>query len=809
MWSAVDSLGQDLRHACRGMRRSPVFTAVAIVTLALGIGANAAVFTVTNAVLFKGFPLVHENHRILYVTSGGPGYGPFVSYPDFEDWRAQAQSFEGMGLVNAVRMIVSDGGGFPETCNGTQVSANAFTLLGQRPVVGRDFAPSDETPGAPPVAILNDAFWERRWGRDPAIIGRSVRINGTPTTVIGVMAPGFSFPRAQDLWTPLVPTAALQDREARSLWFAFGRMAEGVTVETVRAEMETIGRGLASAYPQTNRGLRPAVQTFRELFTGANATTMYVSMVGAVGCVLLIACANLANLSLARALGRTREISVRIALGAGKGRIIRQLLIESVMLSTIGGVLGWVIAQWSVRAYELTARSPGWFDRIFDYSMDTRVFAYLAAMSIGTGLLFGLAPSLRLAKLDVNTALNEAGRRATGGGRGKYLSALLVTGEVALALVLLAGAGTMIHGFVNIYTAHLGVETDNILTTFLELPDAAYPRPEARIAFYDRLETRLAAVPGVESVALADSLPTQGVRRLHYERAGLAEDQRRPGLSALVVSPGYFQTLGVTVVSGREFNAFDRASGAPVAIVNQRLATEHWPGEDPLGKRLRLLDGTTPDTWLTIVGVVPNIVQNDVTRQRFDPLLYLPYRQQPATGMWVLARAHVAPGGLAAAFRREVQALDSDLPMFDSMTLAQRVAEGYRSYESFGGLFLAFAAMALLLASLGLYAVVAHAVSQRTQEIGIRTAMGATASDILELVFRQGMLPVGLGLTIGLAAALALMPVLKSQLVQVSPADPLTLLAASATLIVFAMLACVIPARRALRVDPAVALRQH
>lgn len=809
----LDGIMQDMRYAYRGLRRSPGFTFTAIATLAVGIGVNAAVFTVTNAVLFKGPPFIRQNNHILYINTQKNG-SCCVAWPDFQDWQAQAKSFEGMGAVNAVRINVSDQSGFAENYEATQVSANTFSLVGQKPIMGRDFVPSDETPGAASVAILSYGLWERLYGKDPAIIGHAVRMNGVPTTVIGIMPQGFSFPRSQDdLWIPLVPTPDLRKREVRRLWFVFGRMADGVTVKGARAEMETIGRRLANAYPLTNRGLIPTVHNFHEFFIGSKATTIYGSMWGAVSFVLLIACANLANLLLARSMVRSRETSIRIALGAGRWRIIRQLLIESVMLSSLGGVFGWWIAKWGIRAYELNAHVPGYsmFDSVLDYTVDYHVLAYLLVISIGSGLLFGLAPVVGLSKFNVNIALKDGGNGATGGRRGKRLSFFLVTGEMALAIVLLAGAGVMIRSFLNIYNGDVGVRTVNILTALFVLPDAKYPRAEARMAFYHRLKTRLEAIPGVESIAIADWFPTWGATRLPYEFAGKPpmDEQRRPILSALVISPAYFQTLGATVLAGRGFDDTDGASSVPVVIVNKRFAASYWPGENPLGKRLRLFDGKTPEAWRTVVGVVSNIIQADFTRQEFDPLIYLPYRQRPEGLMNVIVRTRVPPGSLTTVFRREVHALDADLPLFGPYTLAERLEANYWSSGLYAILFLIFAAIALLLASIGLYAVIAQSVSQRTQEIGVRMAIGATASDIRKLVFTQGLAPLGIGLIIGLMASLAVNRILKSQLVQVSPTDPITLVVASAVLVLSAVLGCLIPARRAMRVDPVVALRHE
>jgi putative ABC transport system permease protein len=417
MTSWIDPLAQDVRYALRGMWRAPGFAVVAVLTLAVGIGVNAAVFTITNAVLFKGFPAVTRAERIVYI--GGRG-GCCVSYPDFRDWRERATSFTGMGAVADLVITLGDRSGLAERDDATLITSNAFALLGQVPMLGRDFTPADETPGAPPVAILTHRFWERRFDRDPSIVGRSIRVNGAQTTVIGVMREGFTFPQNQDLWLPLVPTSEIEKREARGLWFAFGRLADGVAVDTAQAELDAIGHQLQREHPRTNDGWMPGIRTFDEFYISPNAARMYGALWGAVGFVLLIACANLANLTLARALARSREMAVRVALGAGRARIVRQLLTESLLLSAMGGLAGWGIAFAGVRAYAAMANPPGWswFEHVFDYSMDARVLAYLALISIATGLLFGLAPAVRLAMLDVHAAMKDGGRGTGGSRRG-------------------------------------------------------------------------------------------------------------------------------------------------------------------------------------------------------------------------------------------------------------------------------------------------------------------------------------------------------------------------------------------------------
>jgi predicted permease len=572
---------------------------------------------------------------------------------------------------------------------------------------------------------------------------------------------------------------------------------------------------LENAYPRTNQGQVPRLESFTEFFIGPNATLIYGALWGAVGFVFLIVCANVTNLLLARAIGRSREISLRIALGAGRWRIMRQLLIESLVLSGVGGVFGWGIASWGVHAYEL-ATNPQigeWSRDLLDYTMDYRVLAYLVAISIGAGLLCGLAPALRLSRWNLNTVLKDGGHGATGSGRRKGLSSLLIIGEVALAIVLLAGAGVMIRSFLNMATADLGVRPENTLEMLLHLPEGKYSRREAQISFFDRLKARLETIPGVQSAAIG--LPPAGgiPGRRSYELTGdgpLVAGQSGLTVAAVTIGPDYFRTLGATVRSGREFNNSDGISGVPAVVVNQRFASEHWPGEAALGQRLRLFNGETPGAWLTVVGVVSNIVYAP-SRQEITPMVYLPYGQTPRGGdMWILIRTPLPAGGFVTSLRREISALDSDIPIWlGPYSLADQLAARglYGNIRNHTVLFLILAAIALLLASIGLYAVIAHSVSQRTREIGIRMALGAKARDILKLVLRQGILPSGIGLMIGLAASFAVNRVLKAELVQVSPSDPVTLAAVSATLIMAATLGSLIPARRAMRVDPVVALR--
>lgn len=819
---------QDIRYALRGFRKNPGFTVVAVMMLALGIGVNTTVFTVTNAMLFSGFPRLDPHGRILYINAqnNSSGRGAGIFYLDYEYWRSHAKSFADMAIVTngGLRIRFADrAGDLPDNYDATELSTNTFRMLGQTPILGRDFGSSDEPAGAPAVTILSYRLWANRYGKNSAVIGETVRINDVPTLVIGVMGPDFEFPHHRvDMWLPLSPGRAplgaaigttaeiFQNRRLRfNGATVFGRLAKGFTVQQARAEMDAIANQLAIAYPETNQDLGSRVRTFSET-VGPDADVTYKAMWGAVGFVLLIVCANLANLMLARAIARSREVSLRIALGAGRWRIVRQLLVESVMLSAFGGGIGWAVAMCGVRAYERMAVPPTSYVQ-WVYPMDYRVFAYLLAITVVTGLLFGLAPALRLSNLDIHTTLKEGGRGSIGGRRGKYISAVLVIGEMALAVVLLAGAGVMIRSFINIYTANRGIAADKVLTADIRLPAGRYPGSEAKLAFFNRLKDSLEALPGVESVSFTDGLPGAFASQVSFEtgNAPAVDEKHRAGASMVAISPEYFRTLGAALLFGRAVTEADGTSGNPIALVNERLARSAWPGEDPIGKRLRVFEGNAPDSWRTVVGVVSNIVQNDATGQRFDPIVYVPVTQRSTVAGIVLARTSVPPGSIGYLFRRTIQETDPNVVIYSSGTLSEGLSFRYWSNGLNAGLFLIFAAIGLILAAFGLYAVIAHSVGQHTQEIGVRIAIGATGANIMRMVFKLGMLPVGAGLMLGLAATFAISPVLRSQLVGVSPSDPLTLFAAIAVLVFTAFLGCGIPAYRATRVDPVVVLKHE
>jgi len=812
----IESFLFDIRFAVRGLRRERAFTITAITILTLAIGLNVTVFAVMNTMLFRGFPLVKENDRLLYLQEQFPSGSCCASYPDFEEWRAQAHSFEGMAFVAGHKPItLSDGDAGAVDTVATTMSVNAFGLLGVKPLLGRDFVPQDEENGAPQVAILSYRFWELRFGKRADVVGHSVRIDNATTTVIGVMPKGFSFPNQENLWMPLAHTPELHQRGpgAPYAYFAFGHIAEGATIADARAEMETINTRLGASYPATNRDVVLKVGTHSQFSVGPNASVVYGSLWAAAWFVLLIACANLANLTLARTLGRSREFSTRIALGAGHLRMVRQILTESLLVAGAGGLLSWWIVQWSVRAWATATESRF---LILDYTVNGGTLTYLIAVSTAAALLFGLVPIGRVLQLDVNGTLKGDSRGATQGRRGKYLSAALVAGQMALAIVLLSGAGILVRSLLNIVNAEVGVSApEQVLIGAVAVPRDKYPSPESRITFFDNLQQQLLAIPGIESAAIASIVPVDNSGGTSFELEGQPEGAtNRPVVSTVVSGPDYFRTVGATTVAGRDFSTEDLPDGQPVAIVNQSFVAKYWPGQEPLGKRLKLFPRNKPAEWRTVVGVASNIMQSNASRQTFVPLIYVPFRQQPAAAASFLARTRVPPAQVAATVRAEVLKLDSDLTLEQFSTLKQsftfrrdRMDLEHAELGKYATVAPIFAVIALVLAVIGLYAVMAHFVSQRTKEIGVRMAIGAASQDIRRLIFREGMVPVAFGLILGLTVSLAVNRMLQSQLIGVSPYDPATLAIAPAILVLVALLACQIPSSRALRVDPAVALR--
>ena len=803
----------DLVFAARLLVRSPGFTAAAVAALALAIGANMTVFTLANAFLFKNLPF-DDSDRIIYVStisahrSGTRG----VSYPEFLDFRDQVPSFEGAGALTTGSVDLSDDKGFAERYRCAYVTPAAFAAIGQRPARGREFQSDDDRPGAAPVVILGDALWRARYGGDESILGRIVRINDVRATVIGVMARGMTFPGASDLWLPLRPQN-LQRRDARTLTM-FARLKRDASLRSARSEMTLVAARLASAYPATNTDIGVLVQNFNDRYNGGETPRLLFWLLWAVGFVLLIACANVANLLLARAMQRSREISIRSSLGASRWRVIRQLLIESLMLASLAGLLGIVLGIWGVRVFDAVL-VPSVKPPYIDFSIDARVVAYLAAITCGTGILFGLAPALQLSKLDLTTALKEGGGVAGQGGRARRVSAMLVVAEVALAVILLAGAGLMIRSMMNTSRASIGIDPRNVLSFSVNLRRTKYPTPDAQVQFYDRLASRLQALPGVETMAVTSDLPAESPDEYRYEIEGapVTDPRTQKPAAGLIVGERFFRALGVQPRSGREFQATDTTTAPPIAIVNDTFVKGAWPGVDPIGKRFRLVEENGDGVWvrgpfLTISGVVPDVLQDDESFE-VSPVIYLPYRQRMPGGMEILVRTRVPPATVGESIRREVQALDNDLAVRTLRPLEESLWFRNWRHRVFGTMFAIFAGIALVLASVGLYAVIAQSVNQRTREIGVRMALGASSRNILRLIFGQAMGRFAIGLVIGLAGARAATGVLESMLVGVTSADPATFVAVSIILTAAGALGCALPARRAMKVDPVIALRRQ
>lgn len=815
---------QDLRFAQRRLRADWGFTCAAVVTLALAIALNAAVFTVMDAMLHRGFPLVKRNDRLVYLQERPPAGTCCISYADFEDWRSQSTSFDGLAFVASnVRVTLRDGArgdGAAAELMTFKISANTFGLLGVPPALGRDFVPGDEAPGAPPVAILNHRLWESRYQKRADVVGSEVQINGALATIIGVMPDGFDFPTRQQLWMPVVRTPELLRRGLTPEGFtAVGRLREGVTPQTAAAELEAINRRLEDSYPTTNRGLKPSVATYAEITAGPDSRIIWGSLWGSAWFVFLIACANLSNLALVRNLGRWREFSIQLSLGANVRQVARQIVVENAILAAVAGPFALVLTAWSLRSWALATESQY---QIVDYSVTVGTIAYVVGMMLLSAVCCSVAPVTRLMQLASRGALSADGRWFTSDMRGKRLASALVAGQMALAIVLLAGAGVLVRSFVNIVSADVGVrQPEHMLVAGLRLPPAQYPTPASRVTYFERLGGELKTIAGVDAQSASTAVPAGWPGfplKFEIDGGSPARDEERL-VQVVTIAPEYFRAMGGSAIGGREFEDGDRLGAAPVAIVNQRFVERFWPTEQPVGKRLLVTRGGEPGLWRTVVGVAPNVMQTrpgDTTRQQFVPLVYLPLRQEPAARAFVLVRTGPMADAIAPAVRALIQQLDPNVVVTDLSSLKSRLAFDRDAMDAthselgkHATMAPAFALLALFVASIGLGAVISHSVRQRTREIGIRIAIGAAARDVRSLILREGMRPVAVGVGAGVAGAIGVNRLLQSQLVGVSPYDPVTMAAAPLLLIVVALAAVQVPVSRALGVDPAIALRHE
>jgi putative ABC transport system permease protein len=807
------SILQDIRFATRVLVKRRWMSAVAIVTLALGISANSAVFTFVNAVLIRGVPFPDPDRVVVLGTRDARGREQGVSYYDFVDWREASRSFSDVSLMGQPTFNVSEQGTSPERYNGAYVSANTFRLIGSQAMLGRGFIPEDDLDGATPVVVLGYSIWQSRYAGDRGVLGKTIKINDLLATVVGVMPQGMQFPPNTDLWLPLGQATINrgQSRQVR-IYQVIARLADGVTIPQARSELTTITTRLARDYPQTNQGIEPTILTYNERSNGGQIKLVFWSLMGAVGFVLLIACSNVANLLLARSAERAKEIGVRLSLGARRGHVIRQLLIESVLLSLLGGIAGLPLAYAGIRVFDSLTQDVGkpyWME----FSIDPIVLLFFFAICFATGIIFGLAPALHVSKTSLNEVLKEGGRSGSSGIRAnRWTSGLLVV-QVALTLILLAGAGFMMRSFFMLYRLDLGFETPRLLTVQINLNDRKYPTSEERNSFARRLTERLRGIGALEAVTTASNFPLGGGAGLELTIDGRTDpNARRPLVSMVSVGAPYFDTVRISMLRGRGFTPADETPGRGGVIVNQRFADMYFKGEDPLGRQITLTEERPNGINLrsqTIVGVSTTVRQRDIQNIDPDPVVYVPYFAGPDLGRTVAVVARTSGDTTAAVplIRQAVLELDPDIPVFNVRTMDELLAQRRWQYRVFGGMFAVFAAIALLLAAVGLYAVMAYSVTQRTQEIGVRMVLGAPPGDVVWLFLRRAVVLVTIGLTIGMSGAFGVGRLLQSLLVQSTGRDAPVLLTIAALMIVVAVTACVWPARRATRLNPVAALR--
>src|SRR5919197_255910 len=794
----MGSLLTDVRYAIRRLRHSPGFSLVIIVTLALGIGANTAIFSVVNAVLLRPLPY-GDPERLVQVWENNLKRGwsrDTISPQNFDDWQAQSRSFDAMAAYEYESFVLT-GGEAPERLVGILASSAFIDVLGVKPALGRGFLPGEDARGAGRVVILSDRLWRRRFGGDLGVIGKPVTLNGESYTVVGVMPADFSFPSPRlDVW---VPSIDIGRPRGDHFMYAVARLGPGVTLAHAQEEMNTIARRLGEQYPGTNGNSGVTLVPLREEVVGQVRPALLV-LLGAVLFMLLIACVNVANLLLARAQGRPREIAVRAALGASRLRLVRQLLTESLVLALAGGGAGLLLSVWGVDL--IVAASAGAIPRASEVGVDSRAFFFTLAASLVTGLLFGLAPALGSSAPDLNSSLKEGSKGAGVGRRPQRAQGALVVTEVALALVLLVGAGLLLKSYARLRRVDPGFSPERVLTARLSLPESKYPDKDRQAAFARQALERIRAVPGVRAAGVVSDLPMSGSRSgrsfdIEGRETPSGPDSLTPQADYRKVSPDYFRAIGMRLVRGREFTERDDAEAPGVCVVNESFARHFFPGEEPIGKRLIYGDARVVRE---IVGVVADVTHESLADKR-KPEVYVQFAQHPKGEMFFAVRAAGDPLALAAPLKNAVLEVDRDLPVYSVLTMQQRV-ENSVAPQRFNTLLLAFfAAVAMLLAAVGVFGVVSYTVAQRTREIGIRVALGAQGRDILRLVVGRVMKLALAGVALGLPAAFALTRLLARLLYEVKPTDPLVFAGVAALLALVALLACLVPARREAKVD--------
>jgi putative ABC transport system permease protein len=793
---------RDIRYAVRQLMASPAFTIVAILTLALGIGATTAIFSVVNGVLLRPLPYPHPDSLVL-VYEIVPQYGRFSVAPaNFLDWRRQNTVFQRIATYSTSSASFTEGGN-AERITSAAVSWDLFELLEVTPVLGRSFREDEDAPGKNSVIVLSYGMWQRRFGGDPNVLGRSITLSGVPVTIVGVMPQGFYFPtRAVEFWQPIALNPANATRGGHFLG-VIARAKSGIPLERAGAEMKAIAERLANEYPKNSANESAEVVLLREQVVGSIRPAL-LTLLGAVGVVILIACANVANLLLVRASVRGKEIAIRAALGAGKRRLVSQMILESLVLSIAGGALGLLLAYLVLQP--IKTLSAGSIPRVDDVSVDLPVLLFALTISLATGVLFGLAPAWHALHTSLVELLKEGGRSSAATGSRWVRGGLLIV-EVALSIVLLVGAALLLRSFSRLTHVDPGFRADNVLAFRVALPNATYPQPYNRIAFYDRMLADLEALPEVTAAGLVQSMPLRGDYLLSFAVQGRPEPKPGDELSANYrsASPDYFRALGIPLLRGRVFNQQDTDKSPMVAIVDDAFVRRHFPNEDPIGHRIDI--GNGKDGFYEIVGVVGDVRYNGLD-EKATPTMYVPARQDVFSAVWVVVQTTGDPTHVATSVRQVVSNIDRALPAFLMSPVANVVADSV-AQQRFSMLLLGlFAGIAAFLAAVGLYGVVGYTVSQRTQEIGVRIAMGAQRGQVLGLVVGSGMKLAVAGVLIGVGGALLLSRVIEKMLFEITPLDATSYLSTSLFLLVIAAIACYIPARRAMRVDPIVALRQ-
>jgi predicted permease len=802
---------QDLRYALRTLAKNPAFTTIAIVAIALGIGANTVIFSAVDAVLLRPLPFKNPGQLVmLWENATHLGFPKDTPSPaNFLDWQKQARSFTGMAAL-VERSFNLTGVGEPERLDGRRVSANLFELLGVPALLGRTFVPDDDKPGSH-VVLLSHSLWQGRFGSDPGVIGRAVTLNAESYTVIGVMPPSAQLPGSgnwkDQVWVPIAFRPEEAAQRGSHFLQVIARMKPSITLKRAQSEMDTIAARLAQQYPDQNKRRGAVVVPLHEHVVGDIKPALLV-LLGAVGFVLLIACANVANLLLARAAARQKEIAVRLALGASRSRLVRQFLTESVLLAMFGAGFGLLLAVGGIRI--LKTFIPATTFQVQAMNIDARVLMFTAVVAVITGIAFGLAPAIQGSHLNLNDTLKEDGRDSGGTCKGRQARNLLVIGEVAVSFVLLIGAGLLINSFVHLRNLHPGFRANHLLTMKVDLSEVKYSDPERRVAFFDEVMRRVRALPGVQSAAVASNLPlTYNGDSTIISVEGIPDPppDQQPDVIFRATGPGYFSTMGIPILRGRDFTDYDNAKSKDVVVISEKTAQHFWPGQDPIGKRLKPGLSKSDSPWREVIGVVKDVRQNDLIALS-KMQMYFTYRQlKDLASNALVVRTSIEPMSLAASVRDVIWSIDKDQTVADIDTMEHIVSEAV-ARQRFSMLLLGlFAALALLLASVGIYGVMSYSVAQRTHEIGIRIALGARRADVLQMTVKQGLKLVGVGMILGLAAALLLTRLLASLLFGISATDPITFIGISLVLLAVAILANYIPALRATKVDPIIALR--